>query len=81
MALQKKKMAQMVNSNRVLMVYNKDKFFTADKFSDLIMGDNFARMKDGQKVSDNSHNYEIKKKYGVEPKAIMDLRFMSGNPK
>ena len=46
-ALQNEKRAQILNSNRVLMVYNKDKFFSMDKFSDLIMGDNFARIKDG----------------------------------
>lgn len=30
------------------MVYNEDKFFTMDKFSDLIMGDNFAKKDDGK---------------------------------
>ena len=63
------------------MVYDKDKFFSMNKFSDLIMGDNFAKMKNGEKVCDNKHNYESKKKYGVTPKAVMDLRFMSDNAK
>lgn len=59
------------------MVYSKDKFFTADKFSDLVMGDNFARKEGGLRKRENDHNYVIKKKYGIIPKAIMDLKFMS----
>ena len=45
------------------------------------MGDNFARKDDGKRLRENDHNYEIKKKYGVTPKAIIDLRFMSHEAK
>lgn len=62
------------------MIYDEDKFFTMDKFSDLVIGDNFSRINDGKRIRDNKANYEYKRKYGLTPKAIMDLSFMSDNP-
>ena len=45
------------------------------------MGDNFARKDDGQRQRVNDHNYESIQKYGVTPRATVDLRFMSETAK
>ena len=70
-----------MKSGRVYVDYDKDKFFSMNKFSDLVMGDNFAK-EEGKLVRDkNEKNNAIKKKYGVKPLSVIDLRFMSHEAK
>jgi hypothetical protein len=59
LAVQKKHKKDIVESDRLLVKYNDDKFYTVDKFSDLVMGDNFARKDDGKRTKDNDHNYKM----------------------
>lgn len=70
-----------MKSGRVYVDYDKDKFFSMNKFSDLVMGDNFAK-EEGKLVRDkNEKNSSIKKKFGVKPLSVIDLRFMSHEAK
>lgn len=76
-----KKKVEMVKSGRFLMTYKEDKFFMVDKFSDLVMNDNFAKKDDGQRKRENHEAYNIKRKYGITPFAVNDLRFLSDEAK